>query len=117
MSSGVGYQACLPVTSQNCYYANNCSPFGYCGITPESGHHSCHCLKGYEGDGYTCVASNRTTEANVWETTVEETTIKLTTSYATLPTSEPAVENETSNESTEKDARKGDGKISLVAVR
>ncbi|CAG9854211.1 unnamed protein product [Phyllotreta striolata] len=47
-------QYCTPMLDHSCHIANNCSPYGYCSISPEMGVYNCTCLPGYAGDGYRC---------------------------------------------------------------
>ncbi|KAJ8949809.1 hypothetical protein NQ318_000507 [Aromia moschata] len=62
-------QYCRPKVSHSCDEANNCSPFGYCSINPETNNYYCGCLPGYVGDGYTCEQAETTTNSYP-ETTV-----------------------------------------------
>lgn len=47
-------QYCQAILDHSCHIANNCSPYGYCAIQPETGNYKCACLPGYTGDGYRC---------------------------------------------------------------
>nr|XP_022918931.1 nidogen-2-like [Onthophagus taurus] len=71
-------QSCVPITSQSCYYINNCSPYGYCGIDEESGKYSCACIHGYIGDGYNCT-ENHNNLTEIPQLQVEITTQEITT--------------------------------------
>lgn len=69
---------CNPIQSLSCNIANNCSPFGYCSINPETSQYSCHCLLDYEGDGYVCTPKPKPTTTTTTTTTTTETpTTKL----------------------------------------
>ncbi|CAH1160142.1 unnamed protein product [Phaedon cochleariae] len=54
-------QNCAPILDHSCHVANNCSPFGYCAINPETNNYYCSCLPGFSGDGYTCQEKELTT--------------------------------------------------------
>lgn len=68
---------CAPIPDHSCHNGNNCSPYGYCSIDPNTQNYYCACLPGYTGDGYTC-----TIQEVVTTTTTAETEI-------TNPTTEP----------------------------
>nr|CAI5831592.1 unnamed protein product [Callosobruchus analis] len=65
-------QHCIPVTDHSCHIANNCSPFGYCAINPETNNYFCSCLPGYTGDGYQCEEVPNTTNTDEESLTTTE---------------------------------------------
>lgn len=67
---------CTALQSLSCHLANNCSPFAYCSINPETTLYACTCLPNYEGDGYTC--SEKPEETTQIEHIIETTTIEPT---------------------------------------
>ncbi|KAF5302810.1 hypothetical protein FQA39_LY01990 [Lamprigera yunnana] len=64
-------QTCIPIISRSCHMLNNCSPYGYCALIPQTSTYACFCLQGYYGDGYSC-EKNITTLAVTTEAYTEE---------------------------------------------
>lgn len=60
---------CTPILDHSCHNGNNCSPYGYCAISPTTQSYYCACLPGYTGDGYTCTILDITTTTAVVEVT------------------------------------------------
>ncbi|KRT78905.1 EGF-like domain containing protein, partial [Oryctes borbonicus] len=81
-------QACVAVKGRNCYYSNNCSPYGYCSLN-ESNVYVCSCLLGYEGDGYICT---KTTEPPTTTTEIIPSSNKTEPPTVTEPDEDEAVE-------------------------
>lgn len=73
---------CTAVQSLSCHLANNCSPFAYCSINPETSLYACNCLPNFEGDGYNCNEKPEEPEEPE-ETTISKQTIETTTELTT----------------------------------
>ncbi|KAK9738878.1 Calcium-binding EGF domain [Popillia japonica] len=84
-------QSCVAVQGHNCYYSNNCSPFGYCALNPNH-EHTCYCLPEYRGDGYTCVKASELPPTTTPEEVIPDTTLPPTTTTTEAVTELPPYE-------------------------